>query len=198
VSVLTESTVSNAVILLPKNSGLAAQASLALSSRNDVAGAVAHVRGEDVGALASEAARRGRNVFALTGEDLLDEWLACGNALDVRLARGRVAWSDPQALYGAPALCVIVPSLDVLNRDALRIAICARYANLAEPYVRSLEGRGITMTRSYVQGATETVVGAGLADLAVDIVVTGRSVRASGLFVAEVLSKSNLAVLETR
>lgn len=187
----------SAVILVPKNRGLAAQASLALEDRGRMDGARAYVRGEDVGALANEAARNGRRVFALTGDDLLDEWLAAGNRLDERLSRGQIAWSDPEAVYGAPALCAIAASPAALERGSLRVAVCARYARLAEPYVASLEARGIEVRRSFVQGALETVVAAQLADCAIDIVVTGRSIRAAGLCVVDIISRSNLAVLET-
>ena len=184
------------VILVPKNRGLAAQAASALAERGELEGTLAYVRGEDVGALANEAARAGRAVFALTGDDLLDEWLEAGNRLDPRLRRGQIPWSDPEAIYGAPALCAIAPSPETLERESLRVAICARYARLAEPYVRSLEARGITVTRAFVQGALETVVAAHLADCAIDIVLTGRSMRASGLCVVDVICLSNLAVLE--
>jgi ATP phosphoribosyltransferase len=197
VSTLVETRPSNAVILLPKNRGLLEQTALAVASLPERLGTVARVRGEDVGALSNEAARHDRTVFALTGDDLLDEWLAAGNALDPRLARRRIPWSDPDALFGAPALCAIVPSTESLQRTQLRVAICARYARLADPYLTALESRGVSIARSYMQGALETVVAAGLADAAVDIVVTGRSIRAAGLRVAAMISKSDVAVLET-
>jgi len=198
VSTVVDAAQSNGVILVPKNRGLSAQASLALGERGQIDGALAYVRGEDVGALANEAARAGRAVFALTGEDLLDEWLAAGNRLEDRLRRTQIPWSDPQAVYGAPALCAIAASPAALERDVLRVAVCARYARLAEPYIRALETRGITVKRAFFQGALETVVAANLADCAIDIVVTGRSIRASGLSVIDVISCSHLAVLETR
>jgi ATP phosphoribosyltransferase len=186
------------VVLVPKNRGLAVQASLALGDRGALNGAVAHVRGEDIGALANEAAGAGRAVFAMTGDDLLDEWLAAGNTLHDRLCRSQRAWLDPEAIYGAPALCAIAASTASLERDTLRVAVCARYARLAQPYVSGLERRGIRIRRTLVQGALETVVAANLADCAIDIVVTGRSLRASGLSVVDVISLSNLAILETR
>lgn len=188
---------SQGVILVPKNRGLVAQASRVLAERALV-GVISQVRGEDVGALAAEAVRDGRTVFAMTGDDLLDEWLAAGNVLDERLHRSRIAWRDPQATYGAPALCAIAPSAATFESKTLRVAVCARYARLAEPYLRELEHRGFNLRRSSVQGALEAVVAAGLADCAIDIVVTGRSLRASGLTVIDVISLSNLAVLETR
>lgn len=189
---------SSGVILIPKNRGLAAQAALALEGREPTGDSLAYVRGEDVGALANEAARAGRAVFALTGDDLLDEWLAAGNRLDDRLRRTRIAWVDPDAIFGAPALCAIAPSASILESETLRVAVCARYARLAEPYLRALEAAGKTINRALVQGALETVVTANLADCAIDIVVTGRSIRAAGLCVVDVISRSNLAVLETR
>jgi ATP phosphoribosyltransferase len=197
VSAVVDAAESQGVILVPKNRGLVAQASRALAGRGAIAGTISHVRGEDVGALACEAARADRGVFAMTGDDLLDEWLAAGNSLDERLRRSQVAWLDPEAIYGAPALCAIAPSAAVLERKLLRVAVCARYARLAEPYLRELECRGVSLRRTYVQGALETVVAADLADCAIDIVVTGRSLHANGLCVVDLISISNLAVLET-
>ncbi len=67
------------------------------------------VRGEDVPLLANELARSGRSVLAFTGEDLLEEWLAGGRTLDARITRRSIAWNDPSARYGKPALCLIGP-----------------------------------------------------------------------------------------
>ena len=181
-------------ILVPKNRGLLAQATHALDLRGVSKEHRALVRGEDVGQLASDAARCGRDIVAITGDDLLDNWLAAGNTLDARLGRERVAWNDPSAMFGKPALCLIAAPQTQLDGGRVRIAVCARYAALAEPMLRALEST-TTVVRSYVQGALEVVLAAGMADAIVDIVLTGKSIASYGLVVREVLYRSDLAVL---
>ena len=187
------------VVFVPKNRGLrdrVARIDGYLPGGDDVQHC--EVRGEDVPQLASEAARSFRAVFAVTGEDLLEEWLAAGNALDPALVRGRIAWNQDDALFGRPSLCLIGPDGRALTRERCRVAICARYANLAERTLRPLErSLGFTFRRSYMQGALETVLEHDLADAIVDIVVTGRTIRRFDLSVLDVLFQSDLATLET-
>jgi ATP phosphoribosyltransferase len=47
-------------------------------------------------------------------------------------------------------------------------------------------------------GGTETLIGVGLADAVIDIVVTGSTIRSLGLEVREVIYTSDLALLEVR
>jgi ATP phosphoribosyltransferase len=183
------------VVFAPKNRGLAAQAQAALSRREPFDGEeICRVRGEDVPYLAGQAAARGQSVYALTGEDLLEEWLAAGNTLDRRLRRDRIEWNDPAALFGKPALCLIGTAPKQERRE-LRVGICARYARLADRYVKRLEDAGVTVQRAYFQGALETVVASGMVDAVIDIVLTGRSIAEFGLCVYDVISTSDLAVL---
>jgi ATP phosphoribosyltransferase len=49
-----------------------------------------------------------------------------------------------------------------------------------------------------IAGSVETVLLSGVAELMIDIVVTGRTLREAGLSVLRVISTSDLAVLETR
>ena len=186
-------------ILVAKNRGLLAQATRVLDRRGVRDGEVlSYVRGEDVGQLANATVRDGRELFAVTGDDLLDNWLASGNELDGRIERRRVAWNDAYAIYGKPALCLIAPPETRLDRGTLRIAVCARYSNLAEPALQGLERGGVSVLRTYCEGALETVFAAGMADAIVDIVVTGQSIAAAGLSVRVVLYTSDLAVLVSR
>ena len=186
-------------ILVAKNRGLIAQASRVLDRRGLRDGETpSYVRGEDVGQLANATVRAGRDLFAVTGDDLLDDWLAAGNELDAQIERQRVRWSDPYAIYGKPALCLIAPPETRLDRGTLRVAICSRYANLAEPALRGLEQGGTAIVRTYCEGALEAVLMAGMADAIVDIVVTGASIVAAGLSARVVLYTSDLAVLVKR
>jgi len=193
------------LLLLPKNSGLRAQVEHALAERRPAAGETAYrLRGEDIANLSCQLAREGRDVAAYTGEDLLEEWLAAGNLLDARLKRTRIPWSDPNAIYGKPALCLIgAPerSLEKLRvaseAEKVRIAVCARYQNLAKRYLCELplhDDVEITL----VHGGLEAVLCERIADFIVDIVVTGKTIQDAGLSVREVFFKSDLVLLETQ
>jgi ATP phosphoribosyltransferase len=186
------------IVLLPKNRGLAAMAEYALRN-NPPQGAYdpTYVRGEDVPLLASELARSGRPVLALTGEDLLEEWLATGRTLDPRLTRRSVAWNDPSARYGKPALCLIGPrGTPVPQAGELRIALCAKYENLARRFLRTLERPGLRIEPVLIAGSVEAAILHDIADFMIDIVVSGTTIDRLGLDVRNVILTSDLALLE--
>lgn len=189
------------VLLVPKNRGLVEQVARALDQRDDVSSC--SMRGEDIPYLANELARRGRRVLAFTGDDLVDEWIAAGNTLDQRLQRRRIRWEDPAAIYGAPALCLIGwgpfdSAQDDKKGGRIRVAVCARYRNLAERFLAACAGDGNAYELISIQGTLETMLLQGVADLIIDIVVTGRTIAEAGLRVLRVISTSDLAVLESR
>ena len=189
------------VVLLPKNRGLIERVDRWLHTNPlPEGGERVRVRGEDVPMLADQMARAGRSVLAFTGDDLLDEWLALGNVISERLERDRIAWNDPHALYGAPALSLIGPPDGPLAPGAptRRVAVCGRYKTLADRFIRMMARDGIALESVIVSGAVETFVANGAADLAIDIVVTGKTLAQAGLVVRRVISTSDLAVLEAR
>jgi ATP phosphoribosyltransferase len=189
------------VVLLPKNRGLVERVDRWLRANPlPDASQYVRVRGEDVPMLADQMARAGRSVLAFTGDDLLDEWLALGNALSERIERDRIAWNDPVAIYGAPALSLIGPPNEPLAPGApmRRVAVCARYKALASRFIRIMARDAIALEAVIVSGAVETFVANGVADLAIDIVVTGKTLARAGLAVRRVISTSDLAVLEAR
>ncbi len=184
------------VVLVAKNRGLAPQVVRALELVPALGSASRHaVRGEDVPYLSNAFARSGRNVVAVTGDDLVDEWLAAGNALDPRLRRRRIAWSDPAARYGKPALCLIGSPAASLTDAPVRVAVCSRYWNLGMRFFANLANNAVEFVP--IQGALETVCLEGLADFIVDVVVTGETAARAGLVVHEVISLSDVAILET-
>ncbi len=188
------------VALFPKNSGLAHQL-MRVRDRYLVPEDAQSfsVRGEDVPLLANELAALGRRVVGFTGDDLLDEWLADGNALDKRLNRRRFAWYDPAAIYGAPALCLIGASPNVLTEQRpLRVVVCGRYRRTAERFLCALREDGMTLETLPIQGSLETCVLSGMADLVVDVVVSGGTIKTAGLQVLRVIATSDIAVLESR
>ncbi len=186
------------VVLLPKNRGLAAMAEYALRS-NPPSGAYepSFVRGEDVPLLANEVARSGRPMLALTGEDLLEEWLAGGNTLDARISRRSIAWNDPSARYGKPALCLIGPrGLPLPERGDVRVALCSKYENLARRYLRTLERPGLRIEPVLIAGTVEAAILHNVAAFMIDIVVSGRTIDELDLEVRDVIMTSDLALLE--
>ena len=190
-----------AVVLVPKNRGLAAMAEYALRE-SSLSGALYErtvVRGEDVPLLASEVARSGRAVLAFTGEDLVQEWIAGGRRLDPRLSQRSIAWNDPQARYGKPALCFIAARGTALPANGIqRVAVCAKYANLAGTFLATLERPGLTFEPIPISGSVEAALLHSLADFMIDIVVTGTTIDDLGLEVKAVITTSDLAVLEAR
>jgi ATP phosphoribosyltransferase len=186
------------IALIPKNRGLAGQLARLRERLVPPGSAEVSVRGEDVPTLANAVAKSGRSVVAFTGDDLLDEWLLAGNALHPRLLRRRLAWRDPQAIYGAPALCLIGKSFALLSEPRmLRIAVCDRYQRLTESHLNARRRAGIQLEVVPIAGAVEACIASDVTDLIVDIVVTGRTVSAAGLKVLRVISTSDVAVLET-
>jgi ATP phosphoribosyltransferase len=147
-----------------------------------------------------EFGRAGRRVLAFTGDDLVDEWLAAGNALGESLVRDRVAWNDPYARYGAPALCLIGRPGEPLEARVTpwKVAVCLRYRSLAGRFMQTLLQDGIAFESIVVTGEVETCVSSGVADLAIDIVLTGRTLDRLGLAAKRVISTSDVAVLETK
>ena len=188
----------SAVVLIPKNRGLAAMADCALRTCLP-RGAFERtfVRGEDVPLLASEVARSDRPVTALTGEDLLEEWLAGGRELDRRLTRSAIPWIDRQARYGKPALCLIGPRGAALPQSGeLRVAVCAKYENLARRFLRTLERPALRIEPVAIAGTVEAALLHDIADFMIDIVVSGRTIDELGLEVRSIVMKSDLALLE--
>ncbi|MGA7747917.1 MAG: hypothetical protein WBA06_01875 [Candidatus Aquilonibacter sp.] len=186
------------VLLIPKNRGLAAMAEYALRTCAP-RGAYERtfVRGEDVPLIASEVARSGRPVLALTGEDLLEEWLASGRELDPRIVRRSVAWNDPRARYGKPALCLIGPAgTELPARGIVRVALCAKYENLARRYLSTLERPGLRIEPVAIAGTVEAAILHDIADFMIDVVVSGKTIDELGLEVRSVIMTSDLALLE--
>jgi ATP phosphoribosyltransferase len=184
------------LLLSAKNAGLAREVERAVDGLGIAAWERRLVRGEDVPAIANALALLGRRVVGLTGDDLLNEWLAAGNKLAPQVTRATRPWTDPAALFGSPALCLMGAPNRPLS-SGKRVAICNKYRNLAECYLRSVEVRAGAIERVYISGALENVQLLGLADFIIDIVVTGATAREAGLVVHDILVRSALAVLTT-
>lgn len=108
----------------------------------------------------------GRDVLLESGADLL-------LPLDLRIARCRlvVAAADPQVLIGAQGM--------------LRVA--TKYSQLAGAHFGA---RGIPVEIIQLSGSVEIAPALGLADVIVDLVETGRTLRENGLTVVEEIVES--------
>lgn len=108
----------------------------------------------------------GRDVLLESGADLL-------LPLDLRIARCRlvVAAADPQVLIGAQGM--------------LRVA--TKYSQLAGAHFGA---RGIPVEIIQLSGSVEIAPALGLADVIVDLVETGRTLRENGLIVVEEIVES--------
>jgi ATP phosphoribosyltransferase len=186
-------------VLVPKNGGLIAQAARTLATLGIPEDAIqCNLRGEDIPYVANELAREGRVITALTGEDLLADWMAAGNSLDGRLATRIVPWASEDAMFGKPALCLIGgPDSELASLPESRVAVCARYKNLAAGFLAGHDVSSGRLRIATIQGALEEMLTHGLADFIIDVVLTGRTVRENGLKIQAVICKSDLAVLET-
>jgi|GEM_PF-3556166 ATP phosphoribosyltransferase len=185
------------VALLPKNRGLAAMADKALEGRRSgIAVRPYHARGEDIPLLANALAHSGTPFLAFTGCDLLEESLRAGYRMDPRIRVERIPWDDPTACFGKPALCALAAREANLSRERLRIAYCTRYARLSADYLQRIARSGIDVEPIPLSGAVESTLAYGIADVVVDIVVTGATMRRLDLRVVEILFLSDLALLE--
>jgi hypothetical protein len=90
-------------VYLPNNRRLAEQIAAANLPFPESAGRVV-LRGEDIPLVMNRIARRSQAAVGITGDDLLDDWLAAGNELDERVTRSRILWNDARAVYGKPAV----------------------------------------------------------------------------------------------
>jgi ATP phosphoribosyltransferase len=184
-------------VYLPNNRRLAEQIAAANLPFPESAGRVV-LRGEDIPLVMNRIARRSQAAVGITGDDLLDDWLAAGNELDERVTRSRILWNDARAVYGKPALCLIAAQGGGFEPQNARIAVCARYQNLAARFLEQTYGAATLLNVTPFSGGTETLIGVGLADAVIDIVVTGSTIRSLGLEVREVIYTSDLALLEVR
>lgn len=194
-SALAEAT---SLVLVPKNSGLAAQSERVMLEYGIECNPRCALRGEDVPNLANQLSRAGKRVLGFTGEDILEDWLAAGYQLDPGLRRGSVAWRDPNALYGKPALCLIgAPGSCIEKTTSPRVGVCARYRHLAARFLASRRTPASPPDLLLMHGTLEVAIAHELADFIIDIVVSGRTIRQAGLEVREVFFTSDLAILES-
>lgn len=187
-------------ILIPKNPNLKGYREIALSYIKNIDPAkIIEVRGEDVPSWIQQFQKKGKKVIGLTGEDLYKEY--CLEEREISrdiIVLKRINWDDPKALFKKPTLCLIGPkekNLETLEKN-LTVCISSKYKKIAKKYLNFLEVReNFVFKKIYVNGSTERSCSEGIADLVIDIVYTGSSIKKSGLKVYDKIMQSDFLIL---
>jgi len=185
-------------IVAPKNSGLRVAKDAAITKLGGLAGAkVLEVRGEDVPFWVEQFLSKGKNAVGFTGQDLYEEYtLSAGVAGKVDILKV-FEWNDPDAMFKKPALCLIGPSGKALSDmpKTLNVWIAAKYKNMADRYLAEYEAQGYTFNKVYINGCVETSCSEGMADIIIDIVYTGSSLKKFGLRVYDRIFESDFLMV---
>lgn len=185
------------VLLVPKNSGLKdyREKALAFFPPSEKTRLI-EVRGEDVPFLVEQFREKGKKALGLTGEDLFKEYCLENKETGLTVVR-RVVWDDPEAMFRKPTLCLVGPQdkdLESMPKEMV-VAINAKYRKLAKKYLNFLERQRFVFKKIYMSGAVETSCSEGVADLIIDIVYTGNSLKRYGLKVMDTILKSDFVIV---
>ncbi len=157
------------------------------------------VRGEDVPLFVKRLLRAGTKVIGMTGYDLYREWCLRERERELQIIKV-IEWDDPSAMFGKPTLCLLGPggmTMDTMPRRC-RVAVADKYRKTAKSYLNLLEERGFRFEKMYLSGAVETACSEGIADLAIDIVYSGSTIKQLGLVVYEKIFSSDFVVIGGR
>ncbi|HIH37638.1 TPA: ATP phosphoribosyltransferase [Candidatus Woesearchaeota archaeon] len=184
-------------IVIPKNTGLKQYTDIALGYLTEADPKnMIEVRGEDVPSWVVQLRKKGKKAIGLTGEDLYREYVIEERETTLQVVR-KIRWADGQALFGKPALCLIGPkgmTIDNLPREAT-VCIAAKYPKIAKRYLNLLEGRGFSFKKIYMNGSVESSYTTGIADILIDIVYTGNSLKKYGLVIIDVILYSDFVII---
>lgn len=154
------------------------------------------VRGEDVPFWVNQFKNNGKNAIGLTGEDLYREFCLSNDNAGLKIIK-KMVWNDSRALFKKPTLCLIGnkdKNLSKLNKE-LTVGICSKYKRLANNYLKLLEKKGYIFNKIYVNGSVELSCSEGIADLVIDIVYTGNSLKKYGLRVYDKIMESDFVII---
>jgi ATP phosphoribosyltransferase len=184
-------------IVVPKNSGLRKYREIGLSMLTDAPPErLVEVRGEDVPLWIEQLLAKGERVIGMTGEDLYREYFLEEREPALKILK-RIAWNDPDALYGKPALCLLGPSGKRLEDmpKSLVVGVPPKYQKIAKRYLNFLERKGFSFKKTYINGSIETSCSRGITDLAIDIVYTGSTMYEQGLRVYDKIMESDFVII---
>ncbi len=182
-------------IIIPKNTGLKKCRELAISIKGP-SSIIEEVRGEDVPLFTEKLILEGKTAIGITGEDLFKEF-----TLKVRNSKLSIIKREPwnsDSLFSKPVLCLLGPKNKKMEEMPRKIKICinTKYKELAKKYCTNLlENKGYLIDKTYAYGATEEFFSKGLADMVIDIVVTGKSADVAGLTIYDELFESDIVLI---
>lgn len=184
-------------ILVPKNSGLKNYRELVLSSIENIANAkILEARGEDIPFLVKQFIVKGKKAVGLTGEDLFKEYCLENKNTGLKIIR-KIVWNDQQALFRKPVLCLVGPQNKELDQFPKNLTVCiaAKYKAIAKKYLNFLERKGYVFKKIYINGCVETSCSEGIADLVIDIVYTGNSLKRYDLKIYDKIIASDFVII---
>jgi len=184
-------------ILAPKNSGLKKYKKIALSNMKNVdSSKIITARGEDIPLLLQQYLSKGRKAIGLTGEDLFLDFSVSKKGKKINILK-TIEWKDSLAMFSKPTLCLLGSNkVNLINLPKdLTIYISSKYKNIANKYLKKFEKNGFRFNKIYITGCVETNIVQGLADLVIDIVYTGGSIKESNLQILEKIMESNFVII---
>jgi ATP phosphoribosyltransferase len=183
-------------IVVPKNQGLKEYKEKILAELKSLNSKILEVRGEDVGFWVDELSKIEKKVIGLTGEDLFKEYCLRQKENKIKTIR-KIEWKDEKALFKKPVLCLIGSKYSSLEKmpKQLKVCIASKYKEIAKRYLNQLETKGYTFDKIYANGSIETSIIAGISDLIVDIVYTGKSIEEAKLAIYDIIFESNFLVI---
>jgi len=179
------------IFIVPKNSGLGKYKDIV---KSDSAKRI-EIRGEDVPSFLDGLTREKKKGVGITGEDLFVEFIE--NNPDAKLkVIDKIKWEDDNCIFGKPCLCLLGPKGKNLENisSGLKICVNSKYKKLFDNYAKEkLKGKDYEIF--YAKGATEEFFEEGLVDLVVEIVCSGKSMRAAGLEVYGKIFLSDVVII---
>ena len=185
------------LIIVPNNKSLVSYVDVALGLLEATKELrIIKSRGEDIPLIVEEFFRKGIKVVGMTGRDLLKEYKLSNENTKLSVVR-TIPWVDNNAMFGKPVLCLLGPKEKKIEElpKSLRVCVNSKYKNLANKYLNQLELKDYTFERIYLAGSTEAAYSTGLADLVIDIVYTGASMRDAGMEVYEKIYESDFVII---
>ena len=178
-------------IVIPKNSRLNGYKDII---KNLDYSKIIEARGEDVPFWIEQLTKKGKKAIGITGEDLYKEYCLKENKRLNILKK--VRWNDSAALFRKPTLCLIGPKdMELTTKKRLNICISKKYKNIAKSYLLSLEKTGFRFNKCYINGCIEQVCSEGIADLVIDIVYTGSSIKKENLKIYDKILESDFLII---
>ncbi len=186
-------------VLVPKNSGLKdiSESAIEYIKEKDPEKGIEILpfRGEDIPSLVEGFNERGFEAIGVTGEDLFIEY--CLGNQSTLAAIKKVPWRNENFVFKKPTLCLLGPKgFSLKNKSKKLVCIVNRkYRFLSENFLEKLKRNGFNVEIRQANGNLEKAVEQGLADICVEIVCSGSSIKENNLEVLEKVFESDLVVV---